>query len=376
MRLRNFLTSSIYSLIFVLSAIIVMSSCGRGQKTSSQEAIPAQELESSLKKGVILVDYREKKKVDVYMDGDIFTSYIYPSSIEKPVLFPIRTSEGTEVTRGYPITPREGERVDHPHHVGVWLNFGDVNGYDFWNNSSAIPEEKKMGYGRILHRGVKRAESREDLGVLEIAADWQVPLEEGGWHTIVQENTFFEFSGDNNTRTIDRITRLTAQDVEVVFKDNKEGMFAIRVARELEHPTDKPQVFTDANGIPMEVKKLNNEGVNGHYLNSEGDEAGDAWGKKASWVSLSSNIGEEMISLAMFDHPENSGYPSYWHARDYGLFSVNNLGAKSYDKKADPITLTLAPGESIVFKHRMHLTSGFQMTADQLDAVFKDFASK
>ncbi len=373
---KNFIKGAFHSFIMVLSATLILSSCGKGNTASSVEEGQESDLENSLKKGVVLVDYREKKKVDVYMDGDIFTSYIYPSSIEKPVLFPLRTSEGTEVTRGYPLTPKEGERVDHPHHVGVWLNFGDVNGFDFWNNSSAISEEKKMEYGRILHRGVKRAESREDLGVLEIAADWQVPREDGSWHTLVQENTIFEFSGDDNTRTIDRITRLTAQGVEVVFTDNKEGMFAIRVTRVFEHPSDDPQIFTDAKGNPMEVKKLNNEGVNGNYLNSEGVEGEDVWGKKSRWVSLSSNVGEENISLAIFDHPDNSGYPSYWHARGYGLFSINNLGAKSYDKNADPLRLVLAPGESIVFKHRVHLTSGFHASPDHLESIFKDFASK
>jgi len=292
------------------------------------------------------------------MDGDIFTSYIYPSNLEKPVLWPLRTSEGTEITRGYPLKPKAGERVDHPHHVGIWFNFGDVNGYDFWNNSSAIPEEKKMEYGRVLHTGVKRAESRDDKGVLEIAADWQVPMEEGGWKTIVQENTIFEFSGDDNTRTIDRFTRLTAQGENVVFTDNKEGMFAIRVTREFEHPTDKPQIFTDAKGNPMEVKKLDNEGVNGNYLNSDGIEGKEAWGKRAQWVSLSSNMGDEKISLSIFDHPDNSGHPSYWHARDYGLFSANSLGRKDYIGIDEPTTRTLEPGQSYHFRYRLVIYEG------------------
>ena len=329
-----------------------------------------------LKKGVILVDYRAEKKVDVFIDGDIFTSYIYPSNLEKPVLFPVRTSAGTVITRGYPLEPRGGERVDHPHQVGVWFNFGDVNGFDFWNNSSAIPAEKKSHYGRVLHRGVKRAESREDLGVLEVAADWQVPAEDGSWHTLLQENTIFEFGGDDNTRTIDRITQLTAQEDEVVFTDNKEGMFAIRVAREFEHPSDEPLVFTDANGNPEKVEKLDNEGVNGNYLNSEGIEGADAWGKKASWVSLSSNIAEESISISIFDHPDNSGYPSHWHARGYGLFSVNNFGAKAFDENADPILVKLAPGESMVFRHRLHINSGSHATAEQLEKIFEDFSKK
>jgi hypothetical protein len=347
----------------------MLVSCRPGQKPAAE----SREEGESLKKGVILVDYREKRKVDIYIDGDIFTSYIYPENLEKPVLFPVRTAAGTIVTRGFPLDPRQGERIDHPHHVGVWFNFGDVNGFDFWNNSSAIPMEKKAQYGRVLHRGVKRAESREDLGVLEMAADWQVPSGETEWHTILQELTFFEFSGDQRTRTIDRITMLTAQEKEVVFTDNKEGLFAIRVARQFEHPSDKPLIFTDAMGNPMEVEKLDNEGINGHYLNSEGVEGTDAWGKKARWVSLSSNIGEEDISISIFDHPDNAGYPSYWHARGYGLFSVNNLGAAAFDKGAESLTLRLQPGESIVFRHRLHITSGYHASVEQLEEIFEHF---
>src|SRR5687768_14386932 len=65
------------------------------------------------------------KRVDVTIDGKPFTSYIWPSTVKKPVLYPLRTSKGTAVSRGFPIEPRKGERVDHPHHVGMWFNHGD-----------------------------------------------------------------------------------------------------------------------------------------------------------------------------------------------------------------------------------------------------------
>jgi hypothetical protein len=351
---------------------MMLSSCGRGQKSSPAETAQ----ESSLRKGVILVDYRDQNRVDVYIDGDLFTSYIYPEDLEKPVLYPVRTAEGTIVTRGYPLKPKAGERVDHPHQVGVWFTYGDVNGFDFWNNSSAIPEDEKMNYGRVLHRGVKRAESREGLGVLEIAADWQVPADEGEWHTLLQENTVFEFSGDEKTRTIDRITRLTAQDIEVELGDNKEGLFAIRVARELEHPTNKSYPVSDAQGNAVMVEKPDNKGVNGHYLNSEGDEGTDAWGRPARWVRLSSSIGDEKICLVLFDHPGNIGFPSYWHTRDYGLISINNLSARDYDESAEPRLLSLTPGESIVFRHRLYIISGSVPSPEQIETIFGNFASR
>ncbi len=85
----------------------------------------------------------DKQKVDIFIDGNYFTSYCYPSNIEKPFLFPVLAPDGAAITRGFPKEPRKGERVDHPHHIGIWFNHGDVNGLDFWNNSSAIPADKK-----------------------------------------------------------------------------------------------------------------------------------------------------------------------------------------------------------------------------------------
>ncbi|MBA7513149.1 hypothetical protein ES705_05159 [subsurface metagenome] len=359
-----------FQLTLLITAVVILGSCGSKQKQVSDDS------ESSLKKGVVLVDYREKHKVDIFIDGDLFTSYIYPTDLEKPVLFPIRDATGTIITRGFPLDPREGERVDHPHHVGLWFNFGDVNGYDFWNNSKAIPEEKKGHYGRVLHRGVKRAESRDDGGVLEIAADWQVPGEEDRWHTVLQEQTIFEFSGDEDTRSIDRITRLTAQEDQVVFTDNKEGLFAVRLDRAFEYPSDKPQIYTDTDGNPTAVKVMDNKGKNGHYRNSEGVEGTEVWGKRAVWTSLSSNVGDEDITIAIFDHPDNPQHPSFWHARGYGLFAVNNLGAVVFDENNEPFRLELAPGESIVFKHRVYITSWYHASDEQLNTQFADFSRK
>src|SRR5574341_1549704 len=97
--------------------------------------------------GVSIVRKDTDRRVDVLIDDKPFTSYIWPTALKKPVLYPIRSARGTLVTRGFPLDPRPGERVDHPHHVGLWFNYGDVNGLDFWNNSDDIPAERapKMG---------------------------------------------------------------------------------------------------------------------------------------------------------------------------------------------------------------------------------------
>src|SRR6267143_5132689 len=205
-------------------------------------------------------------RVDVIIDEKPFTAYIWPERLAKPVLYPLRSAKGTLVTRGYPLEPRPGERVDHPHHIGVWFNYGNVNGFDFWNNSEAIKAEDAPKMGNIRHRAITVAKSGAEQGELEVEADWIT----GKQQLILKEHTRFVFRGNANFRSIDRITTLHALDDKVVFHDDKEGALGMRVTRALEAPSDKPEVFTDASGRPTTVAKLDNTGVNGVYLTSEG----------------------------------------------------------------------------------------------------------
>src|SRR5882762_712855 len=97
------------------------------------------------------------RRVYIAIGGKPFTSYIWPERVKKPVLDPIRSASGTLVTRGWPLAPRAGERVDQPHHVGLWFNYESVNGLDFWNNSDEIKPAERSKMGTILHRRIASA---------------------------------------------------------------------------------------------------------------------------------------------------------------------------------------------------------------------------
>jgi hypothetical protein len=320
-------------------------------------------------KGVRVVP--SQGRVDVTVDGKPFTSYIFPKSLKKPVLFPIRSAQGNPVTRGFPLEPRPGERVDHPHHVGLWFNFGDVNGVDFWNNANELKPERQAQMGTIVHREVKRASSGKERGELEVVTAWIMP----GGHTILREDTRFVFHAGPNLRGIDRITTLTALSERVLFKDNKEGTLGMRVARQLEHPSKEPLVFTDASGKATPVAKLDNTGVTGVYLSSEGKRGDDVWGTRGRWVTLSGKIDQESITLAMLDHPKNPGYPTYWHARGYGLFAANPLGQKALSNGKDELNFALEPGKSATFRHRLLIVSA-ETTPDQIEAYYRKFVDE
>ena len=98
---------------------------------------------------VMVVKEEKENKVNIFIGQQLFTSFLYPDTLEKPVLYPIHAANGTVVTRGFPLNPKPDDPTDHPHHIGLWFNFENVNGLDFWNNSYAIPKEKKNLYGWI-----------------------------------------------------------------------------------------------------------------------------------------------------------------------------------------------------------------------------------
>lgn len=320
-------------------------------------------------KSIRIVPDEAQKKIDILYNGELFTSYIYPSDMEKPALYPIYTARGTVITRGFPREPRPHERVDHPHHVGLWFNFGDVNGLDFWNNSYAVPAERKPQYGSIRHRNITNISEGSSASTFTAEADWVDHTEK----VLLKDESQFIFNGEGDWRIIERRTKLTTIQDTVTFTDNKEGLIAIRMDRTFEEPADKPETFLDGNGIPTEVKSMNNEGVNGVYRNNNGLEKGDVWGKPANWVSLSADKAGEKITVAILDNKENPGYPAHSHARGYGLFATNNMGSQVFDKESPLFTLTLNPGESVTFKHLIIIKTGGFATDEELNQKFSEF---
>lgn len=320
-------------------------------------------------KAIRLERLEEQHKVNVYIDGSLFTTYQYPSDLEKPFLFPVYAPNGSVITRGFPLAPRAGERVDHPHQVGIWFNHGNINGLDFWNNSSAIPADKKESYGHIAVQKIIRAEGGKK-GILEVSSDWK----DNKGTTLLTENTEYVFSAGKNSRTIDHIATLTAVNGPVTITDNKEGLFALRVDRAFEMPSNESLIFTDEKGNPTTVKATDNTGVTGMFTSSQGLKGDAVWGTRNNYVLLTGVKDNTTITFGIFDHPRNPGYPAYAHARGYGLFSLNNLGQNSYDPKQEKRVWNLAKGESITLRHRFYVQSGAELTPENADKIFKQFS--
>ncbi len=340
--------------------------------SACQSKIRPATLSTDLPSSIQLQFVPEEQKVEVSIDGQLFTAYRYPDDIAKPILYPILTDKGVSLTRGFPIDPQPGERVDHPHQVGHWLNYGKVNGLDFWNNKGKVPPERKHRYGRIIHKGIASIEQKQDQATLTVTMQW----EDLYGKVLLDERTSFRFSVQDEIRVIERVTQLTARDTSVSFQDNKEGMFGIRVNRALEFPSEKPLLLAGEAGVPKAAKVIDNEGVNGNYLSSTGQTGRGVWGTRARWMKLHGQVAEEESSLVILDHPDNPGYPTYWHARDYGLFAANPLGQAVFSKGKESLNFSLEAGQSVEFKYQILVHSGSLLSAEKIEELADDFAKE
>ena len=320
--------------------------------------------------GVKVAADEANRRVDITIDGEPFTSYIWPTSLKKPVLYPLVDDEGVTVTRGFPLAPRPGERVDHPHHAGLWFNYGNVNGFDFWNNSDAIKEENRSKMGTILETKIVSTKSGPTRGELVVESVWVT----GQGQRILDETTRYIFLKRAHERMIDQVITLTALD-HAVFNDDKEGLLGMRVAKWLESPTEKGGVFMDASGRPTKVASADTSDATGVYLTSEGVKGDAVWGTRGKWCTLTGHTGDHTATIAIFDHPKNPDYPTYWHARGYGLFAANPLGRSIFDASQPPFNYTLDKGQTAIFRYRVALIS-HSVTAAEMDKEAEAFAGE
>jgi hypothetical protein len=315
-------------------------------------------------------DLPAEKKIDVMADGKLFTSFCWYDNVFKPILYPVKTSAGTEITRGFPLNPKSGESTDHRHQVGIWLNYGNVNGLDFWGNGS----EGKWGIksGEIKHLNIEKMVVGNGEGSFITNESW---VDSVG-NELLAEKSEYHFIAAGSVRIIDRITTLTATKDTVKFKDTKEGMFGIRVACQLQLPSREDIVLKESKGGTTTVKAAANEDITGNYRSSEGITGDAVWSTRARWMDLYGKIGNEKISLVICDHPKNQSYPTYWHARGYGLFSANPLGAYDFTQGKETLNFKIPAGKSATFRYRVVINSGSDLTDSQINAYSEDFAKK
>jgi hypothetical protein len=293
---------------------------------------------------------RNGDRIDVLIGGHPFTTYYFGAATAKPYLFPLRSAQGTVVTRSFPMaTDIPGEDNDEPHQRAMYFAHGDINGYDFWGEAE-FPRWSRhpaSTFGSTVFRKLDDMQGGPDSGALR--AEFDLVTSEG--QVIAAETQAYSFRGDEHSRIIDCEFTIRANNGLVKIGDTKEGTFAIRVVKALDSPP-------------------------GRMVNSEGAIGEKAvWGKRANWVDYYGTVSGEDVGIAILDDPKNLRHPTYWHARHYGLLAANPFGLKEFlhDRHQDGSYVIAAAG-SLTLRYRVLIHHGDFHEARVADA-YKQYAA-
>jgi hypothetical protein len=306
-------------------------------------------LAGALTSGQVAFQATGTDRISISIDGQPFSVFYIGTSYPKPFLAPLRSASGLIVTRQYPMQQIEGESRDHPHHRGLWIGYGNVNGFNFWENELDLPNrnpDTPKQQGRIGLLEVDSLKPGKNSGAIAATFGWRAP----DGTELMEERRVMTFYAGAGTRMVDVDATFTAK-AAVRFGDTKEGFFAIRVADSM----------AEKNG--------------GTIANSEGAQSEKSvWGRRADWVDYEGAVEDQKVGIAVFDHPQNYSHPPRWHVRAYGLFAVNPFGKKEFDAQAPgPGGRDLGTGQSMRFRYRV-IVHGGDTPKTQLADWYSEFS--
>ena len=271
---------------------------------------------------------QDKDKLIVKIDGKLFTEYHY-NNVPKPVLYPIHWTDGTPMTRRYPMEKAlPGESDDHVHHRSLWWGHRHVksgksgNVTDFWGEGSNSGKQVQVKL-KFTNDGIINSQNKWVTKAGEIVAT---------------DNRVIKFHALAKGRMLDYTITVHASQADLILQDDKDAGMSIRVP-------DSMCVR------PHGTSKIKGKG---HMLNSEGVKDSACWGKRAKWVDYYGTVQGKTLGVAIFDHPNNPRFPTSWHARDYGLCAANIFGKRHFERLKNPHAgdMPLKKGESVTFHHR------------------------
>ena len=256
-------------------------------------------------------------KINVTIDDQFFTSYVFSSEEKFPFFYPVNGP----ATGGSVTSMCNGE---YPHHSSLYIGCDLVNGGNYWYD---IPEK-----GQIVSDGAKIVEQGSRV-VITDECIWKRP---GADSPMKDSRRIIITAPSGDIRQIDfEITLETLTDV-VVLKNNH-SLFAARVIADI---------------------SVRNGGV---MINAEGNQGEAAtFGKPSAWIDFHGRRGNTVEGIAILQHPSNIGYPFPWFTRDYGFFSPTPF----YWPPDNTDRFSFRKGDKTTLRYRVLIHAGDHKTAD------------
>jgi hypothetical protein len=265
-------------------------------------------------------------RIDVTIDGKFFTSYRFAADEKYPFLFPVNGPSGASVT-----SMRNGE---YPHHSSLFFSCDKVNGGNYW--------QEGLDRGRIVSRGPVLETGTGQQIVIRDTCDWTRP---GAPQPLRDERRIVISTPSPGIRQIDFDITLEALE-DVVIQKTNHSLFSVRM------DPDLTPVF------------------GGALVNAAGDKGEKGtFGKVSPWLAChGTRDGKTSEGVAIFQHPQNLGYPTPWFTRDYGFLSPTPMFWP-----ADGQNTRIPKGEKLRLCYRVLVFSGTPESAG-ISGLFKRFS--
>lgn len=262
-------------------------------------------------------------KINVSIEGDFFTSYVFSADEKYPFFFPVNGPlSGGSVTsmRNHP----------YPHHSSLFFACDQVNGGNYW--------QEGLERGRIVSVNTEIIKEGGDSVVISDECIWTRP---GAVSPLKDTRKMTITTPSDNVRQIDFEITLNAL-TDVTIMKTGHSLFSARMATDL----------TVQNG--------------GTMINAEGDKNEEGTREKISdWIDYFGKRGSVVEGLAILQHPSNP-WPSPWFTRNYGFFAPGPMNWPENGKNT-----FIKKGEKLLLRFRVLVHSGNQSEAKIAEAFSK-----
>ena len=227
---------------------------------------------------------------------------------ERPYLHPVAAPDGAG-------TATEFSPAHHKHQTGLYWGFTRLNGRDYFHNLSA-------DYWRRVSAAIVPSKAGEDDGVVR----WQTvyDLLDAGGAPVFTQTERWSMREQRGTFVLDLEWRGEAKRDVTIGKYDYGGLFLRMPWR---------------------------QGIEGDVVNAARQRGARAEGQRAMWIDVGMKVEgrKDLLHVAMFDHPENMGYPQPWRVDD-------QLGVGSArTREAD---WNIAAGQTEIVRHQFVIYAG------------------
>jgi hypothetical protein len=258
---------------------------------------------------------RVGSRIDIYIDGRLFTSYRFSQDEKYPFFFPVNGPSGVSVT--------SMRNALYPHHSSLFFGCDFVNGGNYW--------QEGLDRGQIISVRADIIESGGERVVIENECIW---ARHGADSPVRDTRRITVSAPSGNMFRIDFSLSMHMLE-DVYIRRNNHSLFSARMAHDL---------------------AVTHGGV---MINSEGETSEkQTFGKPSPWMDYYGKRAGGSEGIAIMQHPSNKWYPAPWFTRDYGFISPTPIYWP-----ADGQGTSLPKGETVELHYRVLVHSGDHVEA-------------